>query len=104
MRYGDGVKKMFGGLGWRGRRIISLANFFHLGGELNGWYEPQYNQGKAETKRVKGGCAALQTEFQFGKMSLELEGGYKTQGFLPGRGFKEEIFGLLAFNANLSEM
>ncbi len=35
------------------------------------------------------------------RMSFEVEGGHKTEGYVPGRAFKEEYFALFALNGNL---
>jgi len=91
-RIGNGVDNFFVGLGFRGRRLVKFKKLY-LGANLDAWYLPKYNKGLKEKSMTVGGAIAGQIEYVLSKkMSIESEVGFKTIGFMPGRGFLEEIF------------
>jgi hypothetical protein len=100
--YSNGMEYAYGGAGWRTRRIVGLFDTLFLGTEINGWYLPEENDGFEENRKKPGYSYALQIETFFNRsISFEVEGGYKTQGYLPGRYFKEEYFAFFGINGNL---
>lgn len=100
--YSAGMEYVYGGGGWRTRRLVSLFDVIYLGGECNGWYLPEENEGFEEQNHKFGYSYAAQLETMINRStSFEIEGCHKTQGYLPGRAFKEEYFAFFAFNGNL---
>lgn len=97
-RYGHGVEKANGGIGFQGRNLWQW-NSFSFGLDADIWIQPKANGGAAEKEYATGGAIALQTQYRITRAAdLEMLVGQKSAGFLPGRSLGIETYFFVGLN------